>query len=446
MTISEWRFTKEPLTEVYSKPKSDKTRKLIAKLLMGEWVKPLDIKGDETQVRYRGGIGYIPSASFGKKRVLEIYFIDVGQGDSMLVQTPSDKRILIDGGRDKRTNGFLNWKYNLSSNNIDFAAVIMTHADKDHAKGLNFVLRNAKIKIEKFYHNGIAKFTKGSVGKTEKKDGKNKKLVELFSSINDLQGKKLSKEFADLIDSLKRAGVRHSTLTSERLDDHSGKLVGFDSADDLQVTALGPINTGSSTKPAYHWFGTAAQTINGNSVALLLQYGKARILLCGDMNAKAEKKFLEKYENGKLHAHVFKANHHGSQDFTAEFLKAVTPWVSVVSSGDYPDYGHPRAVLLGSLGQHAPANLDRPLVFSTEVAATFKPIPRSKAKKISKTFLYEKSIHGMINIRTDGETVVAARVYGGKSLQLDGKKREVWNWECYKFDLTKPAKSEKCCP
>ncbi|MGH1566062.1 MAG: hypothetical protein ACRBB5_01245 [Nitrosopumilus sp.] len=49
--------------------------------------------------------------------MLEIYFLDVGQGDAILVQTPNDRRILIDGGRDAKAYSFLKWKYNLKKIN-----------------------------------------------------------------------------------------------------------------------------------------------------------------------------------------------------------------------------------------------------------------------------------------------------------------------------------------
>ena len=95
-----------------------------------------------------------------------------------------------------------------------------------------------------------------------------------------------------------------------------------------------------------------------------------------------------------MNAHIFKANHHGSQDFSIEFLKAVSPSITVVSSGDQPDYGHPRGILLGSIGKYAPVNVERPILFCTEVASTFKPIKIKQSEEESKKKMpnvYEKS-------------------------------------------------------
>jgi hypothetical protein len=178
----------------------------------------------------------------------------------------------------------------------------------------------------------------------------------------------------------------------------------------------------------------------------MVAYKKARILLCGDMNALSEEQALQRYGPEVLHANVFKANHHGSQDFSTQFLSSVKPWVSVVSSGDYPDYGHPRAVLLGCLGRYAASEVQQPLIFSTEIAATFKPLsasqiseldmPAKKAesasKKTTRLHLYEKTIHGMITIRTDGKWLCAGRVYG-KQKGTGGA--PVWKWEAHAFDL-----------
>jgi hypothetical protein len=86
------------------------------------------------------------------------------------------------------------------------------------------------------------------------------------------------------------------------------------------------------------------------------------------------------------------------------------------------------------------------LVFSTELAATFKPLsasriseldkPKEKLESISKkdtrVHLYEKTMHGMINIRTDGKWLSAGRVYG-KETGPEG--RPLYQWEAYAFDL-----------
>lgn len=52
--------------------------------------------------------------------------------------------------------------------------------------------------------------------------------------------------------------------------------------------------------------------------------------------------------------------------------------MSVVSSGNYDTHGHPKANLLGSLGRYAPRKIKKPILFSTELSATFKKISKNK--------------------------------------------------------------------
>jgi len=416
MPVSDWRFTKNPLTPVRNfTKKSGKKRKTIAKLLMGEWIKPVDSVDGEYLVKYRGGKGYVESNDFSLKRMLEIYFIDVGQGDCILVQTPDDRRILIDGGRDDKAHSFLKWKYNLKNpqNHVVFDAIIMTHADEDHAQGLVPILNDPQITVNSFYHNGIARFKSRKIGTI-----KNKLLVDVYDDITTLKTTStVSPDYKNLIKSLENARTKNSDLVIKHLDNFSEKLDEFDQ-DDLTIKVLGPINVGTKTSPKYRYIKDSGVTLNGNSVSLKLEYGKAKILLCGDMNEPFETKFLEFHDNNKLRSHVFKANHHGSQDFGTPFLQAITPWISVISSGDAPDYGHPRAVLLGCLGKYAPKNIERPLIFSTEIAATFKEITDTELAHMStkSKMLYEKTIQGVIHVRTDGDSLVAGRVFGSSNL------------------------------
>jgi len=453
-SIKDYRFTKRVVTKVYSDPKSIKGRKIKAQLFVGEWAKKLEESGEELKVRYRGGEGYISKTEAGEKRALEIYFIDVGQGDAILIEMPNDRRILIDGGPDGRANGFLTWKYNLIKYAKRFDAVILTHGDADHAAGMTKILNNPNIQVERIYHNGIARRNgEGlkSFGKTE-----TGMLVDLYSDIAELEDeyKNLSKGFKDWYKAVQSAKERAAKngygFTCQRADQYTEKLV-LGGEDEIKITFLGPINQGSPNSPKLKLFENSdSKTMNGNSVAIIIEYGKARMLFCGDINPDAEALYIEKHGNS-LEAHVFKANHHGSPDFTTNFLKTVSPWVSVVSSGSYNEYGHPRANLLGSLGRYSKDKVEKPLLFSTQIAAAFKEIPKNEFKLLmppeklkekgytddqiktltekfnKKTFGYEKVTHGMIHVRTNGQWLAAGRPFGGKS--------GCWDWEAYAFDL-----------
>ena len=437
ITENESYFTNQALVGVYDKPNGNKERKKIANLLFGEWIRTVEKIQDEWKINFRGGRGgYIKSGTFDKSRKIEIYFIDVGQGDAILIQTQSDKRILIDGGPDSSANNFITWKYNLknSRNEIVFDALVMTHADRDHAKGLIYVLNNPNIKIKAFYHNGIVRFQGQTIGK---KDPIKNELTEIYDDYENIEGHNppISADFKILKNALDNARKRNPDLIIKHLDQYSRTVLDFTKKSDLTIEVLGPVNTGTKNNPRYKYLGSHGETLNGNSISLLLTYGKCKILLCGDMNNKYEKEFLKYYKSKNLNAHIFKANHHGSQDFSIEFLKAVSPSIAIVSSGDQPDYGHPRGILLGSLGKYAPAEVERPILFCTEVASTYKQIKikqleNESKKKIPNT--YEKAIYGLINVRSDGEKVITGRVFAGKKSELNIRRR-FWDWELYEF-------------
>lgn len=437
-----YRWTKKLVSNVYSHPKSQQ-RKTVAHLFAGEWSRHLEDAMEESRIRFRGGEGYVKTDALGNERVLEIYFIDVGQGDSILIQTANDKRVLIDGGKDRSAHSFLRWKYRLNKYCKDFDAVIMTHGDADHAEGLIRILKDSHVIVKGIYHNGIAK-RGNSLGRVES-GTKGRMLIDLYDDIEDLGSEytRLTKIYRDWVDSVRMARRRATRygidLKCQRVDQSKGTIrIGGQGG--LEIEFLTPINLGTEASPRLMTFGAASKTINGNSISVLLKYGKARILLCGDLNEPAEKLILARTDKKALRANVFKANHHGSQHFTTKFLDTVKPWITVVSSGDQPDYGHPRANLLGSLGHYAPRTIKKPCLFSTEIAATFKKIPESRLEDKG-VHLYEKTTHGLINIRTNGRWLAAGRVYG-RAKRKDDPTKSFWKWEAYAFNLAdaKPLK------
>ena len=118
----DYSFMKNLVTSVYNIPKAEETKEnkrfLAANLFVGDWVKKMS-EGNEVSVKFHGGEGYVPKGSIGDERLLELYFIDVEQGDSILIETPESKRILMDGGKGADAYGFLQWKYNLKKHYKD---------------------------------------------------------------------------------------------------------------------------------------------------------------------------------------------------------------------------------------------------------------------------------------------------------------------------------------
>lgn len=169
--------------------------------------------------------------------------------------------------------------------------------------------------------------------------------------------------------------------------------------------------------------------------------------LGGDLNIPAEEYLLghyagERNQDGFLEraravfrADIAKACHHGSADLSIDYLKAVDPIVTIVSSGDDEPHSHPRPDALGAFGRYSRG--ERPLIFSTELArsapeqiknpneirqrvaelvalinaAEDKETREEIAAKIDKEVDLDRSVatYGMINVRTDGERVVIAQ-------------------------------------
>ena len=390
-------------------------------LIFGDEVKttgsPID---GRIQAEFRGRKGFISQNHLGNKPALEIYVMDVGQGDSIFIVTPNRKKILIDGGINKRAFGFLAWKYRFDKGGspIDIDLLVLSHADGDHIDGLIPIILHPRINARKIIHNGISKFKNGTFDTTlGNLDTSKKYLVTRHDSLDDLNGLALSDSFDERCQAIANERTLYNAV-----DSTTGII---DIGDpDITIEILGPRLDVYGGKPVYRWFNDEAPTINGHSVVLKLNYGDVSVIFSGDLNSDGAKNLLKDPSlKHKLGAHVFKAPHHGSHDFYRPFLEAIRPQISVISSGDDPDHGHPRAVLVGTIGQVSRSAL--PLVFSTEIAATFvetdvkeeletdidmrdldlhTPDTNSLAR-----ILFKRRLHGMINVRTDGKDLYAAR-------------------------------------
>jgi glyoxylase-like metal-dependent hydrolase (beta-lactamase superfamily II) len=371
-------------------------------------------------VEFRGRPGFIQKSHLGQKPVLELYFIDVGQGDSTFIVTPGRKKIVIDGGLNRRALGFLVWKYRLDKPGppIDIDLLVLTHADEDHLNGLVSIIDHPRIRVHQIVHSGIATFRSGVFGtRLGNLDPSRIYLETRHSSLDDLAGLDLTDSFASWRKAIVDEGASYTAV-----DSADGSLDVGDP--EITVDVIGPRLDVRNGQPVFRWYKNDSHTINGHSVVLRLNYGEVSILFSGDLNVEGAKHLLaEPALVTKMDAHVFKAPHHGSHEFHLPFLEAVRPQISVISSGDDPDHGHPRAVFVGGVGS-ASRSRD-PLVFSTEIAAAFTEVGsetdlqedvslenadfRTAEANVRARQLFKRRLHGMINVRTDGQELYAAR-------------------------------------
>lgn len=392
---------------------------------------------DFNRVRYRGRLGEWREPPLTQGRSLEMYYLDVGQGDAAFVVTPNNTKILVDGGLRDRALGFLIWKYRLDvpGNTVNIDHLFLSHADGDHVEGLIPLLNHPQITVSNIYHNGIGVFDSGfdhAIGDVSN-DGR---LTTIHDSLADLNGLDLADDhhsdtFGDWIQAVTNSGATYQML-------HSG--TGVLNVGDASVTVeiLGPrLEADGASLP---WFSDKAHTINGNSLVFRLTHDFVRTFFSGDLNEDGSDHLLSAPGFPlSVNAHVFKAPHHGSHEFSQHLFDAVNPMITVVSSGEVPDHGHPRAVFLGAIGLAGRG--DEPLLFSTALAALFTDAGDAAAVAAANidepTTLgdlnfalaasntvarrrFKKILPGIINVRSNGEEMFAFR-----------RVQQGYQWESY---------------
>jgi beta-lactamase superfamily II metal-dependent hydrolase len=459
-----------------------KGKKPVQQVIWGDWIKVLKKEGDWRKVRARGEEGWMHKDDLQDDRLLEVNFVDVGQGDGCHVVTPKDKHLLIDAGESENMYRFLNWRFRGFKKKFVFDAVIISHPDKDHYKGFKKLFKKEKVHLKTVYHNGIVERV---AAKTSDGLGARKKVPALKGTFltdlkPDLAGLKT------LLSSNAKVGKRRFprllrlAANSGRVDDirmlsaGDGFMPGYEANKDPSIEVLGPVPEDlPGGGMGLRWFGSISKTKNGHSVVLRLTYGGVSVLLGGDLNIPAENHLLRHYTGLRqpprsgaeeeetimaarpsFECDVAKACHHGSSDFTDVFLRAVNPIATVISSGDDESYSHPRPDALGAFGKFGRGS--RPLIFSTELARSSKdtiknpvqftaklqelytefdkeddPAKKDKIKKAIDTQLgkIERSItvYGMINLRSDGEKVIIAQ-------KLERKRANGQRWDIHKLE------------
>jgi hypothetical protein len=174
------------------------------------------------------------------------------------------------------------------------------------------------------------------------------------------------------------------------------------------IRVLAPVHHEVAGEPAIRRFGGGdSKNTNGNSLLLKLEYGACRILLTGDLNRASQEALLADYsgQRDEFLCDVGKACHHGSQDVSFAFLKAMSPAVTVFSSGDNEGYDHPRPAIVAASAVSGYMEMDgdelvTPLIYSTEVARSVK-IDRASRRVTG-------LVYGLVNVRTDGRRILCA--------------------------------------
>jgi len=224
---------------------------------------------------------------------LKIHFLDVGEGDSVFIETPGGKTVLIDAGN--LITGLNVVRY-LEKNNIyELDHFVFTHPHLDHIGGVFFVL--PMIGAGNIYDNG-------------------ENLNKIIESQN------IYRWYGDLV----RKSNKYSALKAG-----DSLFLG-----EVELEILWP------DKPfAFYDF-------NVNSLVIMVKYKDFRCLLVGDLTIPAEVELLKK--KSLLRADILKVGHHGSSDASSsDFLKAVSPKIAIISVDKDNFRGYPSLKVLTGL-------------------------------------------------------------------------------------------------
>lgn len=232
----------------------------------------------------------LPTAnSSGKAGVT---MLNIGQGDSFLIESPEGHRLLIDGGRDQTVLSELAKRIPPGDHSID--VVIATHPDADHIGGLTAVVQRYQVGL--FLTSDVQTDTQ-----TE---------ATLLNTIAD----------------------KHIPAYYVR----RGMTLSFDPT--MYFAILFP------DRSTRGW----AQT-NPASVVGRLQIGNTSVLFTGDSPSSIEH-FLVQNDPKDLDVDILKLGHHGSKySSSTEFLKATSPALALISAGVNNRYGHPNPDVLDRL-------------------------------------------------------------------------------------------------
>jgi competence protein ComEC len=236
-------------------------------------------------------LAWLPLVAGAPVGDLEVYFLDVGQGDAIVVRAPNGRVMLVDGGRNmprdagRYTVGpFLDA---LGIRRLD--VVVATHADADHVGGLPWLLTH--------YDVGCVLH------------GPDLSTSQVFAAMRAVES------------------ARHIPVYQVQW---GAALQGFGP---LAVRCLGPV---------------AGADNNNASIVLLLSYLQSQILLTGDLEAAGEQAILQAGLASDVE--VLKLGHHGSKSSSsAAFLTATRPELAIISVGAKNRYGHPAPDVLHRL-------------------------------------------------------------------------------------------------
>lgn len=235
--------------------------------------------------------GWLQIATNENKGNLQVSFLDVGQGDAIFIEAPSQMQVIIDTGPNGKILEALNNKISFFDQSID--AVILTHPDLDHIGG----------------------------------------TIDLFNSYEiPLLISATSSKQTDATEEIK-------TLSVERKEVKEGDILMIDPEKNIYLEILHPETDYISVDS------------NDQSIVAKLIFNQTCFIFMGDASKEVEMKIIKKYSD-KIKCDVLKVGHHGSHTSSEEkFIGFVAPKYAIISAGKDNKFGHPHQEVIDTLSK-----------------------------------------------------------------------------------------------
>ena len=249
-----------------------------------------------------------PDVSMIGKDAFEIHFVDVGQGDSLLIRFPNNKTMMIDSGTPQSQENLVNYIDNVffADSQKVFDYVVLTHSDSDHSGNMQYIIENYK--IVNFYRPRAY-----AVGAEPESTG----VIGVTTQV-----------YKGLIKALYKADIENIYFNDEvnlHIDDEQGnRLVTWFTHDTSDL-----------------------DDVNSYSPVMVISSYDKNVCVTGDADKEVETEVVATYNLPDCD--VLKLRHHGSKTSTDySFLEAITPEYAVACVGEN-NYGHPSEETLQTL-------------------------------------------------------------------------------------------------
>lgn len=217
------------------------------------------------------------------KKLIQIHYIDVGQGDSIFIELPNKKAMLIDAGESSKGKVVANYITDLGYSKIDY--IVGTHPHADHIGGLAHIINNFDI---------------GDIY-----------MPKIVST---------SKTYENLINTISEKGLK---ITSAKAG------MSIVSENDLNINIIGP--------------NEEYKDLNNSSVVIKIVYKDRKFLFMGDAETESEDDIM----TTDVSADVIKVGHHGSDTSSGKtFVSEVNPKYAIIMVGNNNKYKHPYQIII----------------------------------------------------------------------------------------------------